>query len=236
MALVGTSGSGKTTLARLLLRFFDPSAGAVLLDGLPLSSRSTAQLRSAVAMVDQDTALLDRSVLENVLLGCPHRHVQKLMAEARQRGMGGPAPMLEGAGGSTAARRDGDDTAAAAAAASGSGSGYGAIRCPSLDDVIAASRLSFCHEFVSELPEGYCTRLGERGGRLSGGQRQRLVVLRAILRDPSVLVLDEATSALDAESEAIVNAALEQLMKGRTTFVVAHRLASAMKADIICGA
>lgn len=247
VALVGTSGSGKTTLARLLLRFFDPSAGAVLLDGLPLSSRSTAQLRSAVAMVDQDTALLDRSVLENVLLGCPHQHVQQLMLEARQRGLGGPQAASDSSSAAAAMQASTATTGSAgrssklpgvlndAGAAASAVAGYGAVRCPSFDEVLAASRLSFCHEFVSELPDGYCTRLGERGGRLSGGQRQRLVVLRAILRDPSVLVLDEATSALDAESEAIVNAALERLMHGRTTFVVAHRLASAMKADIICG-
>lgn len=269
-ALVGTSGSGKTTLARLLLRFFDPSAGRVLLGGLPLSSRSTSELRSAVAMVDQDTALLDRSVLENVLLGCPYAHVQRLMREARLRGLGGPilatqhadaanagqscsssdqsSPKLKfGGRAETLAGADAPTRSCASNSSHSSASrseaeaevddanGYGAIRCPSLDDVLDASRLSFCHEFVSALPDGYCTRLGERGGRLSGGQRQRLVVLRAILRDPSVLVLDEATSALDAESEAIVNAALERLMKGRTTFVVAHRLASAMKADVICG-
>jgi len=329
VAIVGTSGSGKTTLVRLLMRFFDPLRGSVTLDGHPLAAFSARALRSAVAMVDQDTALMDRSVLENLLLGCSPAQIRRISEEARRRGLAGSESRSDAGGGG-----DSDDDAGSVSTAhSGSAcsmaasvrstrthsgaaaSSSGLFACPSLDQVVGAAKRALCHEFIAALPQGYCTPLGERGGRLSGGQRQRIVVLRAILRDPAVLVLDEvrgdgrgrgrqnwkrvgvagmgvakqaciarsmrlvvaahrpvalssafhpritwilcslacgcpsfaltsffllsplqATSALDAQSEAAVNAALEHLMHGRTTFVVAHRLASAMKCDLILGA
>jgi ABC-type multidrug transport system fused ATPase/permease subunit len=203
VALVGTSGSGKTTLVRLLMRFFDPLRGSVTLDGHPLAAYSARALRSAVAMVDQDTALMDRSVLENLLLGCSPAQIRRISEEARRRGLAG-SESHSGAGGESD-----DDAGSVSTAHSGSAcsmatsvrstrthagaaaSSSGLFACPSLDQVVGAAKRAHCHEFIAALPQGYCTPLGERGGRLSGGQRQRIVVLRAILRDPAVLVLDE---------------------------------------------
>jgi ABC-type multidrug transport system fused ATPase/permease subunit len=206
VALVGTSGSGKTTLVRLLMRFFDPLRGSVTLDGHPLAAFSARALRSAVAMVDQDTALMDRSVLENLLLGCSPAQIRRISEEARRRGLAG-SENRSGAGGGGG--ESDDDTGSVSTAHSGSAcsiaasvrstrthagtaaSSSGLFACPSLDQVVGAAKRAHCHEFIAALPQGYCTPLGERGGRLSGGQRQRIVVLRAILRDPAVLVLDE---------------------------------------------
>ncbi len=101
------------------------------------------------------------------------------------------------------------------------------------DDIVAAARSAEAHEFLSELPDGYDSELGERGARLSGGQQQRLAIARALLKDAPILLLDEATSALDAQSERSVQQALERLMEGRTTLVIAHRLATVLKADRI---
>ena len=181
-ALVGPSGSGKTTVARLCLRFFDPGEGRVTLDGVDVRALPLHALRRLVGVVEQDTALLDRSVLENVTLGL------------------------------------GDDPG----------------RPPVTPaQVEAACRAAHAHDFVSALPQGYHTRVGERGARLSGGQRQRLQIARALLRDPRVLVLDEATSALDAENEALVSAALRVLMAGRSVLVIAHKLAAVAAASRI---
>jgi ATP-binding cassette subfamily B protein len=176
VALVGSSGAGKSTVFQLLLRFYDPTAGGISLDGLDLRDLDPAQLRRQIAVVPQDTVIFAASALDNILFGRP-----------------------------------------------------GASR----EEAIEAARLAHAHEFVSALPQGYDTQLGERGVTLSGGQRQRIAIARAILKDAPVLLLDEATSALDAESERLVQQALEGLMKGRTTLVIAHRLATIRKADRI---
>ena len=176
VALVGPSGAGKSTVFQLLLRFYDPQRGRILLDDCTLASLAPAGLRAQIALVPQDTVLFGTSAAENIRYGRPGASEAEIVA------------------------------AAAAAAADG---------------------------FIRELPQGYDSFLGERGARLSGGQRQRLAIARAILKDPPVLLLDEATSALDAESERLVQAALERLTRNRTTLIIAHRLATVLKADRI---
>jgi ATP-binding cassette subfamily B protein len=177
VAVVGPSGAGKSTLLQLLLRFYDPQGGRVLLDGVDIASTDPVALRRQIGFVPQETVLFGTSARENIRYGRP------------------------GA----------DDAAVEAAAAAAAADG-----------------------FIRSLPEGYDTFLGERGTRLSGGQRQRIAIARAILKDPPVLLLDEATSSLDAESERLVQQALEQLMgTRRTTIIIAHRLATVLKADRI---
>ncbi|MEM7441820.1 MAG: ABC transporter transmembrane domain-containing protein, partial [Pseudomonadota bacterium] len=176
MALVGPSGAGKTTVFQLLLRFYDPTAGAIRLDGVDLRSADPAEIRSRTGLVPQDPVVFSASIADNIRYGRPEANDQ-------------------------------------------------AVR--------AAAEAANAAEFIDALPEGYATYVGERGVRLSGGQRQRLAIARAILRDPSVLLLDEATSALDAESERAVQLALTDLMRNRTTLVIAHRLATVQNADHI---
>ncbi|MBM3557566.1 MAG: ATP-binding cassette domain-containing protein, partial [Alphaproteobacteria bacterium] len=175
VALVGPSGAGKSTVFQLLLRFHDPEAGRVQVDGVDAARAVPAELRSRFALVPQEPIIFATSAKENIRYGRPEAS-------------------------------DAEIRAAAEAAACG---------------------------FLDRLPEGFDTFLGERGTRLSVGQRQRLAIARAILRDPAILLLDEATSALDAESERKVQSALERLMKGRTTLVIAHRLATVLRADRI---
>jgi ATP-binding cassette subfamily B protein len=176
VALVGPSGAGKTTVFQLLLRFHDPEAGVVRIDGVDLRSADPGDLRARVAVVPQDPVIFAASVLENVRYGRP---------------------------GATDA------------------------------EVEAACEAAYADEFVREMPQGYESHLGERGVRLSGGQRQRLAISRAILADRPILLLDEATSALDAESERVVQLALERLMTKRTVLIIAHRLATVRHADRI---
>jgi ATP-binding cassette subfamily B protein len=176
VALVGPSGAGKSTLFHLLLRFYDPQSGRVLVDGVDVRTADLAELRSRMALVPQDPVVFAATARENIRFGRP------------------------------------DATDA---------------------EVEAAAKDAAADGFLSALPNGYDTEVGERGITLSGGQRQRLAIARAILRDAPILLLDEATSALDAESEALVQEALGRLMKNRTTLVVAHRLATVLRADRI---
>ncbi|GAB2513869.1 ABC transporter transmembrane domain-containing protein [Lysobacter humi (ex Lee et al. 2017)] len=176
VALVGPSGAGKSTVFSLLLRFHDPQAGTVSVDGVPVQAIDPAALRGAIALVAQHPTLFATSVRENVRYG----------------------------------RLEADEAA-----------------------IAHAIRSAHAADFVAALPQGLETPLGERGARLSGGQQQRIAIARAVLRDAPILLLDEATSALDAQSEAAVQAALEELMEGRTTLVVAHRLATVLRADRI---
>ena len=176
VALVGPSGAGKSTVFQLLLRFYDPMHGRIVLDGVATRDVALHDLRQRIGIVPQDAVIFSSSAMENIRYGKP-----------------------------------------------------GA----SDDEVVAAAKAAFAHDFVMALPEGYGTFLGERGVRLSGGQRQRIAIARAMLKNPPLLLLDEATSALDAESERMVQAALESAMQGRTTLVIAHRLATVQKADRI---
>jgi ATP-binding cassette subfamily B protein len=176
VAIVGPSGAGKSTVFQLLLRFYDPAEGRILIDGVATRALSLHDLRQRVGIVPQDAVIFSNSALENIRYGRP---------EASDA------------------------------------------------EVEAAARAAFADEFIRALPEGYHTFLGERGVRLSGGQRQRIAIARAMLKNPPLLLLDEATSALDAESERMVQAALESAMRGRTTLVIAHRLATVQKADHI---
>jgi ATP-binding cassette subfamily B protein len=176
VALVGPSGAGKSTVLRLLLRFYDPQAGVIRLDGVDLRDADPAEVRDRMALVAQDSALFSGSALENIRFG---------REEA------------------------------------------------TLEQVHAAARAAEAEGFINALPEGFDTPVGERAKTLSGGQKQRLAIARALVRDAPVLLLDEATSALDAENERLVQKALESAMGERTTLVIAHRLATVLRADRI---
>jgi ATP-binding cassette subfamily B protein len=176
VALVGPSGAGKTTIIQLLQRFYDPTSGAIRLDGIDLRDMDRAEFRRQMALVPQDPVIFADTARENIRFGRP----------------------------------DASDA-----------------------EVEAAAKAAAAHDFLMALPDGYDSYVGERGVMLSGGQKQRIAIARAILRDAPVLLLDEATSALDAENERAVQKAVERLAKGRTTLIVAHRLATVKKADRI---
>jgi ATP-binding cassette subfamily B protein len=176
VALVGQTGAGKSTAMSLLHRAWDPSAGAIRIDGVDLRDATLDSLRQNIGVVFQDSLLFYRSIAENLRVGKP---------DATQ------------------------------------------------GELEAAARMAEAHEFILRQPRGYETLVGERGSTLSGGERQRLAIARALLKDPPILILDEATSALDAATEARVQRALATLMRGRTTFVIAHRLSTVRDADLI---
>ena len=176
IALVGPSGAGKSTITALLLRFYDPDSGRLLIDGREARDYPLGWLRGQMAIVPQDVLLFGGTIAENIVYGRP--------------------------GASDAEIRE-------------------------------AARQANADQFISAFPEGYATLVGDRGVKLSGGQRQRVAIARAILKDPAILILDEATSSLDSESERLVQIALDRLMRGRTTFIVAHRLSTIRTADRI---
>ncbi|KAL8552874.1 hypothetical protein ACS0TY_001523 [Phlomoides rotata] len=176
MALVGQSGSGKSSVISLILRFYDPTSGKIMIDGKDIKKLKLKTVRKYIGLVQQEPALFATSIYENILYG------------------------KEGA---------------------------------TEGEIIEAAKLANAHSFISALPEGYSTRVGERGVQLSGGQKQRVAIARAILKNPSILLLDEATSALDVESERVVQQALDRLMRNRTTVMVAHRLSTIKNADQI---
>jgi len=176
VALVGTSGSGKTTLVSLVPRFYEPTEGAILIDGQDIRDGTLRSLRQQIGIVSQDIVLFDESVAKNIAYG----------------------------------RMDATE-----------------------DEVVQAAKAAYADEFIQRLPDGYQTVIGENGVKLSGGERQRVAIARAILRDPPILILDEATSSLDTESERIVQLALSNLLKNRTTLVIAHRLSTVQNADRI---
>ncbi len=176
VALVGASGAGKSTIADLLPRFYDVSAGQILVDGMDIRELRLRDLRALMGIVSQEAILFNDTVRNNIAFGNDH---------ATQAG------------------------------------------------IEAAARAANAHDFISALPEGYDTNIGDRGSKLSGGQRQRLTIARALLKNPPILILDEATSALDSESEKLVQAALDRLLQNRTALVIAHRLSTVQHADEI---
>jgi ATP-binding cassette subfamily B protein len=174
VALVGPTGSGKTSLVALMARLYDPSRGAVLIDGADLRGIDVSSLRSEVAFVADDSFLFSASVAENIAYARPDA---------------------------------------------------------SLEQIEQAARRAQAHGFIEGLPEGYETRIGERGLTLSGGQRQRVAIARALLADPRILILDDATSSVDARTEAAIKRGLREALAGRTTFIVAHRMSTISLAD-----
>ena len=176
VAIVGLSGAGKTTIINLLARFYEPTAGRVLVDGIDIRDVTLDSLRSRIGLVTQEIILFNESIRDNIA--------------------------------------------------------YGLDATPD-DRIVAAAKAAKAHDFVMQLPEGYATAIGERGGLLSAGQRQRLAIARALLKDPPILILDEAASALDSESEHLIQEALATLRQGRTTVIIAHRLSTVRSADRI---
>jgi ABC-type multidrug transport system fused ATPase/permease subunit len=177
IALVGESGAGKTTVGRMLLRFYDPTNGRILLDGNDYKNLNLRWLRAQVGFVEQEPVLFDRPIWENIA--------------------------------------------------------YGSAKGEPLKSIHEAAKSANAHNFVCELQDGYDTHPGERAARISGGQKQRIAIARAVIRNPKVLLLDEATSALDSENEHIVQEALDSLMVGKTTFIIAHRLSTVVRATNI---
>ncbi len=175
VGIQGTTGAGKTTLVSLLMRFYDPTSGAILLDGVDLRDLRLADLRNQFAIVLQEPVLFSTSVAENIAYARP-----------------------------------------------------GA----SFDEIVAAARSAHAHDFIRALPAGYDTPVGERGMRLSGGERQRISLARAFLRDAAILILDEPTSSVDVRTEAVIFDAIDRLMRGRTTFTIAHRLSTLDACDV----
>ena len=176
IAIVGPTGAGKTTVMNLLHRFYDPTEGAITIDGHDLRHVTMDSWYRQIALVPQETILFGGTILDNIRYG---------NEKATQ------------------------------------------------EEVVEASRAAHAHDFIMSFPDQYQTIVGEKGINVSGGQRQRIAIARAIVKNPRILLLDEATSALDGESERLVQEALEQLMKGRTTFVIAHRLTTIQRADRI---
>ena len=176
MALVGASGSGKSSILSLILRFYDPVKGKVMIDNKDIRKLRLKSLRKHIGLVQQEPALFATTIYDNIVYG-----------------------------------QDGATEA----------------------EVVEAAKMANAHSFISSLPEGYLTRVGERGVQLSGGQKQRVAIARAVLKNPAILLLDEATSALDVESERVVQQALDRVTRNRTTLVVAHRLSTIQNADVI---
>jgi ABC-type multidrug transport system fused ATPase/permease subunit len=176
IALVGPTGAGKTTLVSLIPRFYAPSSGTILIDGVDVTDVSVKSLREQISIVLQEPLLFSGTLADNIRYG-------KLDA--------------------------------------------------SMDDVIKAAQNANAHDFIMKLPKQYETVIGERGARLSGGERQRVCVARAFLKDAPILVLDEPTSSIDSKTEAVILDALDLLMQGRTTFMIAHRLSTVRHADKI---
>jgi len=175
IAVVGTTGAGKTSLVSLLTRFYDPTAGAITLDGVDLRDYRLADLRNQFAIVLQEPVLFSTSIAENIAYGRP----------------------------------DASET-----------------------EIAEAAEAAGAHDFITRLPQGYATLVGERGMQLSGGERQRVALARAFLKDAPILILDEPTSSVDTRTEAIILTAMDRLMEGRTAFLITHRESALVTCDV----
>ena len=176
VGLVGYSGSGKSTFANLILRLYDVSHGAILIDDQDIRDITQNSLRKAISMIPQDPSLFHRSLMENISYGCENKTEEQ---------------------------------------------------------IIAAAKAAHAHEFISKLPQGYLSLVGERGLKLSGGQRQRIAIARAFIKNAPILILDEATSQLDSITENLIQDSLLKLMENKTTLVIAHRLSTLLHMDRI---
>jgi ATP-binding cassette subfamily B protein len=176
VALLGATGSGKSTIINLIPRFYDVSAGRVLVDGHDVRDVTLQSLRRQIGIVLQETILFSGTVRDNIAYGSP---------------------------GAT------------------------------MEQIVEASKAAQAHDFVAALPQGYDTPVGERGMTLSGGQRQRIAIARAVLLDPRILILDDFTSSVDFETEYLIQQALAKLMQGRTSFIIAQRVGTVQRADLI---
>jgi ABC-type multidrug transport system fused ATPase/permease subunit len=176
IALLGPTGSGKSSIVNLIPRFYDPTRGRILVDGIDIHHVTLNSLRRQIGIVLQETVLFSGTVRENLIFGCK---------ECTQ------------------------------------------------EDMYAAAQAAQAEEFILRMPKGYDTRVGERGVTLSGGQKQRLAIARAMLMNPRILILDDATASVDTGTEHLIQEALSSLMKERTSFIIAHRLSTVMRADLI---
>lgn len=212
-AIVGASGSGKSTITSLLTRLYDPSSGSVLIDGIDIREINVRCLRSCIGLVDQEPFLLNRSILENIALGLANSEHEDVLLDSS-------LPNL------VSAVHGGENIEAA-------------IERQSLHvrDVIGkvrqAASLADADQFIDNMEHGYASLVGIKGGALSGGQRQRIALARALIKNPKILLLDEATASLDSASEQCIQLALKEVLKGRTTVTVAHRLSTIKDADNI---
>jgi ATP-binding cassette subfamily B protein len=174
--LLGTTGSGKSSVTNLIPRFYDPTSGAVQIDGHDIRAFTVTSLRDQIGIVMQDTTLFAATIRENIAFGRPDA---------------------------------------------------------SEEQIIAAAQAASAHDFILQLSDQYETHVGERGVTLSGGQKQRIAIARAILKDPRILIMDDATSSVDTETESLIQQALQRLMQGRTSFVIAQRLSTVRMADLV---
>jgi len=176
VGIVGRTGAGKTTLMSLLMRFYDPTSGRILLDETDIKDYKLQDLRKQFGIMLQEPVLFSTTIADNIAYGCPNADEQ---------------------------------------------------------DIVTAARAANAHDFIKALPEGYNTLVGERGMRLSGGERQRISLARAFLRDAPILLLDEPTSSIDIKTEHLIMEAMERLMRGRTSFMIAHRLSTLDSCDML---